>query len=156
MKLNLSKPVVAVAVAGGVLAVSATAAFAYWTANGTGSGTASTAAGSQPLTITADTFAGTALTPGGTAQAISGTVTNPNTFNVPFTLTAAPTVDSTHASAGCLASWYTVSLTTPPTSVAANSDVDFAGTVALQNLPSTNQDACKGATVTVTYTATGS
>jgi hypothetical protein len=156
MKLNLSKPVVAVAVAGGVLAVSATAAFAYWTANGTGSGTASTAAASQPLTITAADFAGSALTPGGTAQAISGTVTNPNTFNVPFVLTAAPTVDSAHATAGCLAGWYTVSLTSPPTGVAANSHADFTGTVAMQNLPTTNQDACKGATVTVTYTATSS
>jgi hypothetical protein len=155
MKLNYRKPAVAAAIVGGVLAVSGTAAFAYWTASGSGSGTAGTATGSQALTVAGDTFGGTALTPGGTAQAISGTVTNPNTFNVPFGLTAVPTVDSTHASAGCLAGWYTVTLTTPPTSVAANNHVDFNGTVALTNLSSTNQDSCKGATVTVTYTATG-
>lgn len=154
MKLNYRKPAVAAAIVGGVLAVSGTAAFAYWTAQGTGSGTAGTAAASQPLTITQDAFSGTALTPGGTAQPISGTIANANTFNVPFTLTAVPTVDSTHATAGCLASWYTVSLTTPPTSVAAAGNVSFSGTVVMNNLASTNQDACKGATVTVTYTAT--
>lgn len=151
MKLNYRKPAVAAAIVAGVLAVSGTAAYAYWTAQGTGTGTAGTAATSQALTITQDSFNGSALTPGGTAQAISGTVVNPNTFNVPFTLTAAPAVDSAHA--GCLASWYTVTLTTPPTSVAAGGHADFAGTVAMTNLPNDNQDSCKGATVTITYTA---
>ena len=154
MKFNYRKPAVAAAIVGGVLAVSGTAAFAYWTANGTGSGTAGTAATSTPLTIVQDSFGGSALTPGGTAQPISGTVNNTNTFGVPFTLTAVPAVDATHATAGCQAGWYTVTLTTSPTTVAANNHADFAGTVAMTNLASTNQDACKGATVTVTYTAT--
>jgi hypothetical protein len=153
MKLNYRKPAVATAIVGGVLAVTGTAAFAYWTAGGSGTGTAVTGT-SQALTIAGDTFNGTALTPGGTAQTVSGTITNPNTFNVPFTLAAVPTVDSSHATAGCLADWYTVTLTSPPSSVAANNHVNFTGTVAMTNLPSTNQDACKGATVTVTYTAT--
>ncbi|WP_433297749.1 hypothetical protein ACQP2F_41780 [Actinoplanes sp. CA-030573] len=153
MKLNYRKPAVAAAIVAGVLAVSGTAAYAYWTAQGTGTGTAGTAAAGQALTITQDSFNGSALTPGGAAQAISGTVANANTFNVPFTLTAAPTVDSAHATAGCLASWYTVTLTTPPTSVAAGNHADFAGTVAMTNLPNDNQDSCKGATVTITYTA---
>jgi len=156
MKFNYRKPAVAAAIVGGVLAVSGTAAFAYWTANGTGSGTAGTAAASTPLSITQETFSGTALTPGGIAQPVSGTVSNTNTFNVPFALTAAATVDSTHATAGCLASWYTVTLSSPPTSVAANNHSDFSGTVAMTNVANTNQDACKGATVTVTYTATSS
>jgi hypothetical protein len=154
MKLNYRKPLVATAIVGGVLAVTGTAAFAYWTATGSGSGTASTANGSQALTIAQDAFNGTALTPGGLAQDVKGTITNSNAFNVPFTLAAVPTVDSTHATAGCLAGWDTVALTTSPTSVAANNHADFAGTVALTNLPSTNQDACKGATVTITYTTT--
>ena len=69
MKVNYRKPAVAAAIVGGVLIVSGTAAFAYWTANGSGSGTAGTAAASTPLTITQDSFAGSALTPGGAAQA---------------------------------------------------------------------------------------
>jgi len=153
MKFNYRKPAVAAAIVGGVLAVSGTAAFAYWTANGTGSGSAGTAAASSPLTIVQDSFAGSALTPGGTAQAISGAVNNSNTFGVPFTLTAVPSVDGTHATAGCLAGWYTVTLSSPPTNVAANNHADFSGTVALTN-QSANQDSCKGATVTITYTAT--
>ena len=156
MKFNYRKPAVAAAIVGGVLAVSGTAAFAYWTANGTGSGTAGTAAASTPLTITQDSFSGSPLTPGGAAQPISGTVTNSNTFNVPFALTASVGVDAPHVTLGCQASWYTVTLTTSPTTVAANNHADFAGNVALTNLATTNQDSCKGATVTVTYTATSS
>jgi hypothetical protein len=151
MKLNYRKPAVVAAIVGGVLAVSGTAAYAYWTAQGTGTGTAGTAAASQPLTIAQDTFSGSALTPGGVAQAINGTITNPNTFTVPITLTAAPAVDSAHA--GCLPAWYTVTLASPPSSVPAGGTASFGGTVALTNLPGTNQDACKGATVTITYTA---
>jgi len=44
MKVNYRKPAVAAAIVGGVLAVSGTAAFAYWTAGGSGSGTAGTVA----------------------------------------------------------------------------------------------------------------
>jgi len=44
MKVNYRKPAVAAAIVGGVLAVSGTAAFAYWTASGSGSGTAGTVA----------------------------------------------------------------------------------------------------------------
>jgi len=153
MKVNFRKPVVATAIVGGVLAISGTAAFAYWTATGTGSGTASTASASSPLTISQNDFNGSALVPGGAAQALSGTIANSNTFNVPFTFTAVPSVDSTHATAGCQASWYTVSLSNAPTTVAARSSVNFAGTIQMPNLSATNQDACKGATVTVTYTA---
>jgi hypothetical protein len=149
MKLNYRKPAVAVAIVGGVLAISGTAAFAYWTAQGTGTGTAKTADASQPLTITQAAVSG-ALTPGGSALPISGSVANPNTFGVPFELTAVPSVDSAHA--GCQASWYTVTLTTSPTTVAANGSAAFSGTIAMADAPE-NQDACKGATVTVTYTA---
>jgi len=44
MKVNYRKPAVAAAIVGGVLIVSGTAAFAYWTAGGSGSGTAGTVA----------------------------------------------------------------------------------------------------------------
>jgi hypothetical protein len=156
MKFNYRKPAVAAAIVGGVLAVSGTAAFAYWTATGTGSGNAATANDSQPLSISQSTVTG-ALVPGASLP-ISGTVSNPNPFNVPFALTAAATVDSTSAGKGCLASWYTVSLPSAPTSVGAASGqtsatVNFSGSVAMTNVADTNQDACKGATVTVTYNA---
>jgi hypothetical protein len=153
MQRNLRKTLVITGVAGGIVAVSATAAFAYWTATGTGSGTATTADSSANLTITQNAFSGSALVPGGVAQAISGSVANPNTFAVPITsFVTSVAVDANHAPA-CKAEWYAVQLSTTPTSVAANGSASFAGTVKLTDLPATNQDACKGASITVTYTA---
>lgn len=154
MQLNLRKPLVATAVAGGILAVSATAAYAYWTATGTGSGSAQTAQASANLTITQDTFSGTALVPGGAAQPVSGTIANPNTFAVPITsFTATVAVDSAHSSAGCLAAWYSVPTLTGPASVPASGSATFSGTVRLNDQLTTNQDSCKGATVTLSYSA---
>ena len=43
-EVQLPQAAVAAAIVGGVLAVSGTAAFAYWTASGSGSGTAGTVA----------------------------------------------------------------------------------------------------------------
>ena len=154
MQLNIRKTLTTTAVAGGILAVSATAAFAYWTATGTGSGTAATAESSTNLTITQNSFDGSALVPGGAAQAVSGTIANANTFAAPIaSFVANVSVDSAHATAGCLASWYAVPSLSAPNSVPAGGSVSFAGTVRLNDQPTTNQDACKGATVTLTYTA---
>jgi hypothetical protein len=151
MSVNLRKPLVATAIVGGILAVSGTAAFAYWTATGTGSGTASTAATSNNLTITQAAFAGTALVPGGTAQTISGTIGNTNTFPAPVTsFTAVPSVDSSHASAGCSAAWYSVTNLTTASTVPAAGSSTFTGKIQLTD-EATNQDACKGATVTLSY-----
>lgn len=152
MKVNLRKPVVATAIVGGVLAISGTAAFAYWTATGTGSGSATTAAASTDLTITQAAFNGNALVPGGAPQDLSGTIANANTFAVPVAaFTAAVSVDSGHS--GCLASWYSVTNLTATGPVPAQGSIPFSGKIQLVDQTSTNQDACKGATVTVTYTA---
>jgi hypothetical protein len=154
MNLNIRKPLITTAIAGGIVAVSATAAFAFWTATGTGSGTATTADSSTDLTITQNAFNGSALVPGGAAQAVSGTIANANTFAVPITsFVASVAVDSTHAQAGCSAAWYSVPTLTPPASVPAGGSANFSGTVKLNDTVGTNQDACKGATVTLTYTA---
>jgi hypothetical protein len=152
MSINFRKPAVAAAIVGGVLIVSGTAAFAYWTAAGTGSGTATTAAASNDLTVTQAAFAGTALVPGGVAQSLSGTVGNSNTFAVPLSLTATVQVDGAHSPA-CMAEWYSVSALDAPSPVPANSSVAFTGTVRLLDQPSINQDACKGATITLAYRA---
>jgi hypothetical protein len=150
MQLNLRKPLVATAVTGGILAVTATAAFAYWSATGSGSGSAATAAESQAMTVR-QTSTNTGLVPGGAASTLSGIIENPNTFAVPLTkLTGTVAVDSSHS--GCDKSWFTVSLT-PPASVPAGGNAAFSGTVRLNDDPATNQDACKGAAVTLSYAA---
>jgi hypothetical protein len=151
MSINFRKPAVATAIVGGVLALSGTAAFAYWTAAGTGSGTATTAVTSNDLTVTQAAFAGTALVPGGVAQNLSGTIGNGNTFAVPLSsLTATVQVDGAHSPA-CVAAWYSVTNLTLPSSVPANGSVAFTGKVQLLDQPATNQDACKGATISLAY-----
>jgi hypothetical protein len=152
MTINFRKPAVATVIVGGVLALTGTAAFAFWTATGTGSGTATTAAASIDLTVTQTAFAGTALVPGGIAQAISGTVGNTNTFAVPLsTFTATVGVDGAHS--GCDAAWYSVTNLTAPASVPAGGSVAFTGKVQLLDQPSINQDACKGAIISLAYKA---
>jgi hypothetical protein len=152
MSINFRKPAVATAIVGGVLALSGTAAFAFWTATGTGSGTATTAATSNDLTVTQAPFAGTALVPGGAAQTISGTVGNTNTFAVPLSsFTATVGVDGAHSL--CDAGWYSVTNLTAPSSVPANGSVAFTGKVQLVDQASINQDACKGATITLAFKA---
>ena len=66
--------VVAVAAA---LVVAGGAAFAYWTAGGSGTGSAST--GSVSALTVVQTSVVTGLTPGTPAQTLSGTFNNPNT-----------------------------------------------------------------------------
>jgi hypothetical protein len=155
MNVNFRKPLVATAIVGGILALSGTAAFAYWTATGTGSGTATTAAASLDLTVTQTAFAGSSLVPGGTPQSVSGTIGNTNTFAVPVSsLAATVAVDSAHAASGCLASWYSVTnLSAATTPVPANGNVAFSGKIQLVDQTTTNQDACKGATITLSYSA---
>ena len=57
--------------------VVAGAAFAYWTAGGSGTGTGSTAGAQSALTANQTTTL-TAMYPGDTAQTISGNFNNPN------------------------------------------------------------------------------
>jgi len=70
MKFNYRKPAVAAAIVGGVLAVSGTAAFAYWTATGTGTGQAS-AGQTVAFKVASTPATGDALTPGGPTQSAS-------------------------------------------------------------------------------------
>jgi hypothetical protein len=149
MQLNLRKSLITTAVAGGIVAVSATAAFAYWTAAGSGTGSAATAAESQPLTI-AQTSTNAGLVPGGEVSTITGTITNPNPFPVPInTITATPTVGAS----GCQASWFTVSGLSAPATVPANNSVTFSGSIRMTD-SGTNQDACKGVTVNLAFATT--
>ena len=129
------------------------AAFAYWTVTGSGTGSANTGA-TTPITVN-QTSTVTGLVPGTAAQALSGTFDNPNSGPVYVTSVTA-TVTGTDKT-GCTASDYTItgSPATVATQVAAGSSVgSWSGiSIAFNNKPSTNQDACKGATVTISYTS---
>ena len=136
-----------------VFALAAGGAYAYWTNNGTGSGSATTdspAAGQ--LSVTAAPISG--LAPGVAAQTLTGSITNNGTNSFTVTgLSAAITGVAGGAGPGCDATDYTlVQPSGVSGSLAAGGSQPFSsGSIAFNN-KATNQDACKGATVTITYT----
>jgi hypothetical protein len=127
------------------------AAFAYWTTTGSGTGDAST--GTTVAVTVHQTSTVTGLRPGGTAQALSGNFDNPNSGPV-YVASVTATVTGTDK-VGCDATDYTVAGTAPVNAqVAAGNGVgSWSGlTIAFNNKPATNQDACKSATVSISYT----
>lgn len=154
-KHTTPKKIVGLAIATAVLAT-AGVAWAYWTTTGSGDGTATTAAANGTLTLHA-TADSSLLYPGGTAD-ISITAENTSTgtsLKVTTVSFDSLSVDTAHATAGCLASDYTVgTVSTTPTVVAPG---ETSGVVATATLSMANsaldQDACKGAVVTLNFTS---
>jgi hypothetical protein len=148
MRRPSKKLTIAVAAAG-IIAVGGATALAYWTTTGSGSGGAATAGSDTAMTI-AQAGAITGLVPGGPAGTLNATVTNSTVTSAQIgDITATPTYP-----AGCGAANWTITHTTNgPTTVAGNStspSVSVA-TVALIDLPTVDQNACKNATVTFTF-----
>ena len=139
--------------------IAGTVAYAAWTVNGSGTGTAS-ATSAVNLTFSGGSPSGT-LFPGGSAD-VDSSVSNSNPFTVHISTVSIDTsqgsngfsVDSGHS--GCNLSSLSF---TPATNggsgwnVPANSsmDVDAAGAISMS---SAANDACQGATFTVYLTAT--
>lgn len=144
----------------GVVAVivlsGASVAFAYWTAGGSGSGTAS--AGTNAPIVAVQTTVVAGISPGLAAQTISGNFTNSNTsptYVATVTATIASVTKAGGAAAGtCDATDFV--LGTPTMTVAAEVPIGSAqgawtGATLAFNDKATNQDACKGATVNLAY-----
>ena len=137
--------------------VVAGAAFAYWTAGGSGTGTGSTAGAQSALTANQTTSL-TAMYPGDTAQTISGNFDNPNSGPIyvnTVTVSIASVTKAASAPAGtCDATDYTLA----SAAMSVNNEVPvgsakgaFTGATVKFNDKATNQDACKGATVNLAY-----
>ena len=163
MKVRMPrKRVVVVVAAAMALALGGGVAYAYWTAGGSGNGTAAVASGSTDVVVVQDSTV-TGLTPGGSPQELNGHFTNTNTAAVHVaSLGATVSIDTVHAAAGCLAADFALAnfpiVPTLGWDVATNGSTtwgDATTTIALTDTPSVNQDACKGATVTLTYAAAG-
>ena len=138
-----------------ILVVSA-GAFAYWLAGGAGSGTAS-AGGTSALTVNQTTVLD-AMYPGDRAQTISGNFDNPNSGPIrvnTVTVSIDSVVKASDAPAGtCDATDFTLADTTMTVNaeVAAGSGKgSWTGATIKFNNKATNQDACKGATVNLSY-----
>jgi hypothetical protein len=147
-------------VIGAVCALLAAAgAYAFWTAGGSGTGTATTASGTTALTVNQTTTLA-AMFPGDTAQTISGTFTNTNSGPIQVaTVTAAITGVTKAGGAGAGACDSTdFTLTNAAMTVGAAIPVGTAvgawtgAAIQFNNKAGTNQDGCKGATVALSYT----
>src|SRR5947209_14153255 len=98
---KLNKKVAAGVAAAAIVAVGAGTAYAYWTTTGSGSGSATNASSNGTIVLHASFAAG--LTPGA-VEAVTYTADNANSSSL-YVGTVTPTVsiDSAHATAGCLA-----------------------------------------------------
>ncbi|GAB3261578.1 hypothetical protein [Nocardioides dilutus] len=128
-------------------------AFAYWTNSGSGTGQAETGTNAA-VTVNQDPITG--LYPGQT-QTLSGDFDNPNPGNTYVTAVTATgyTIDEAHVTAGCTVAGghYTLGGTsnTPGDVPPGNGVGSWTGLTITMNNLATNQDACKGAIVTITY-----
>ena len=156
MKNNKRRGIKVVAVAA-ALVVAGGAAFAYWTAGGSGTGSASTGSVSALTVVQTSVVSG--LAPGTPAQTLSGTFNNPNTGPVyvsSVSVSISSVVKAVGAPAGpCTAADYVI--TGSPVAIGAevlaNDTSTWSGPqIAFVNSAS-NQDGCKGATVNLAYTA---
>lgn len=138
-----------------VFALAAGGAYAYWTNSGSGTGTAATSNPSAgQLTVSGTAITG--IAPGVAAKPLAGSISNPagsgSDFHVSG-LSATISIDSAHATAGCATSDYTLVQPSGVTGdLAPGASLPFSsGSIAFNN-KATNQDFCKGATVTINYT----
>lgn len=143
------KSKVLTAAACGVVLGAGGLASAYWTGGGAGSGTSSVAA--SPASLVIAQAAVTGLMPGG-SKALSGTITNPNPntgIKVGSVTPGAVTV-----SAGLPADYTVTGTAAVNAIVPKNGSIAWSGLTLNMADTAVNQDAAKGATVTVQYSAT--
>jgi hypothetical protein len=127
-------------------------AFAYWTSTGTGSATGTTGT-DTPFDIDVTNTTNNTLTPGGPIDTYSYTITNVGSGHQKLEAQPTITITNDKSGSGCDNAWYAVT----PTAIsladlASGASATSTFDVQLTNLPTTNQDACKGATVTATVT----
>lgn len=151
-----TKKVAAIA-AGAVVLSTAGVAYAYWTTSGSGTGSASTTAGTPNVTVS-QTAAPSNLAPGVNAGGITVTVKNNADNNAYVTQVVASIASVTKADGApagtCAAGDYTLSnatMTNGAGDLAKDATATFSGATLGFNNKTTNQDACKGATVNLSY-----
>jgi hypothetical protein len=164
MKKHLSKRRVIVAAFVAVaLAIASSVAYAYWTAGGSGAGSG-TAAGTPLVVNPVQTTVLTAMYPGDTAQGISGKFNNTNTgpmWVAKVTASIGTVIKAGGAPAGtCDATDFTLAnpVATVGAEIPAGSNMGaWSGpSIKFNDKPAVDQSGCEGATVNLTYTASGS
>jgi hypothetical protein len=146
------------AVSTAVVLLTGGAAYAYWTAGGSGAGVATTGTSTSITVVQTSTMSD--LRPGGAAQPISGDFNNSSGSPVFVTSVTASIlgVDMAVGAAGtCDESDYTLALAVMSVNatvpVGSSQGAWSGATIQFNNKPGINQDACKGAVVALGYTA---
>lgn len=135
----------------GVVAVMAVAgvAIAYWTTTGSGEGSGSVQASNGTLTLHGSIT--NALTPGGSSPVAFSADNGGSSSLQVGTVKAEVSIDAEHAEKGCKASDFTIADTAENQVIAAHSTgvaLGKEGSIAMAD-SSENQDACKGATISL-------
>jgi hypothetical protein len=127
-------------------------AYGFYSSTGSGSGSGSAAAGDGSAIVLTGGTQSADLVPGGNAN-IPLTAANSGTSGTIRSITGTVAVDDTHATAGCLASWFSIADRTGLSIAVANGDTatSAGNSVVSMTSESTSQDACKGATLTYTF-----
>jgi hypothetical protein len=144
---------IAIAIGAATVVFASGAAYTFWTAGGTGTGTG-TVGTNSPITVN-QTSVITGLAPGVAAQVLSGNFTNTNAGPV-HVATVTVTVASTSAGAGCTAADFTIVggvMTVNADIPAGSATGTWTGATIVFNSTAANQDACKLATVNLAYVA---
>lgn len=157
MNRNKTRKAVAALVIAGAVVAGGSAAFAYWTTTGTGTGSAS-ATTTSPISVV-QTSTVSNLGPGVAAQSLAGNFTNNNSgpvYVTSVTASIASVTKAVGAPAGtCDASDFTLANGTMAIGAevpAGSAKGSWTGaTIAFNDKTSVNQDACKGATVNLSY-----
>jgi hypothetical protein len=148
-----SRRVAAAVAAAAALAAGSATAYGYWTATGAGTGTATVAADAGVLRLHA--AAATPLSPGGSSD-VTFTADNPaaSSLRVGTLHLVGVTADTGHS--GCLGADFAMADVVSHTLVPAGAaGVPLAGTGTLTMADTAqNQDACKGATLTLELSST--
>jgi hypothetical protein len=159
MKFN--KKIAAGMAAAAVVVAGSGTAFAFWSSSGSADGSSTTTNPASNVIVVAQTTGASNLAPGHAAETLSGTVTNPaasgNKFYVTQVVASIKSVtkDPNAVSGTCDSTDYTLSNATMTvgSDLAPGASANFSGATLAFNDKATNQDQCKGATVTITYTA---
>lgn len=128
------------------LALSAVGAFAYFTAAGSGTGTAEVGSASA-IVITSDANV-TDLFPGGADQSVDVHVNNPGSGRQYVDDVSGTVADN----GACLGSWFAVDTIDLNTNVAPGATVDTSTSVRM-NDSGTNQNACQGLSMTINWSS---
>ena len=154
MRLNGKKRLALVATTAAAVLIGGGVAVAYWTT--TGSGTGSAATGTTSTLTVNGTNTPSALYPGGPAQTIDYSIVNGNPGAI-YVNQVTIAVTGTNQ-AGCDATDYAITQPSATAAEVASGTTNYSGgstgaAIAMIDKPATNQNACKNATVNLSFSS---